>query len=82
MYTGLEKKQIREMTIRSFNKIIERMSVFEDYKIYKIAESSGNVEFKEPIRHWLSHIKKEGVYDDVKVNQNDITDKFKDVVKI
>ena len=81
MYTGLDKNTIKDMTVRTFNKLIDRMSVFEDYKVYKGAEVSGMVTFNKPITHWMSKIIKEGYYDDVKLDKNAMDDKLKDVAK-
>ncbi len=52
---GLSKKDFIEMTIREFDMIFEKCVDLVDYKIYKTAESSGNVKFETPIEHWVYH---------------------------
>ncbi len=69
---------IKKMTIYQFRKELARLNLIKDYLIYKTAECSGMVTFKEPIPHWLSHISDKPDYSrllmskqdfDIKMNQ-------------
>lgn len=63
--------ELKEMDFFTFNHYIKLMGDFEEYKINKTAELQGT-QFKEKIKHWFSHYRPVGKYDDV-VSTNDIT---------
>lgn len=58
IYTGWKIEDIYGMTIRKFNKAIERADNILHYQIYLGASMSGMVEFKDKsvIKHWLSDL--------------------------
>ena len=68
--TALSTEQIHNLTIRKFIKILQRVDHKMHYEIYKTAECSGMVKFKEGIDHWMSEIKR-NKYSDVIVNSDD-----------
>lgn len=71
-----DKQKIKQLTIRSFNKILQRYNHKLHYQILKTAELSGNVEFKKPIESWLNNLDKTGLekYSDVLIDTDDIKD--------
>jgi len=75
--TGWSLEFIYSMSIRKFFKSIRRMDNLIHYKIYLGASLSGMVEFKDKsfIKHWLSDIDSEGIYDDVSVDLDELQDK-------
>lgn len=68
--TALSTEQIHNLTIRKFTKILQRVDHKLHYEIYKTAECSGMVTFKDGVEHWLSEIKR-NKYSDVIVNSDD-----------
>lgn len=54
--TSLNMEQIKNLTIRKFTKILQRVDFKLHYEIYKTASMSGFVSFKEEIDHWMSEI--------------------------
>jgi hypothetical protein len=73
LYNGYDYEKIYNLTIRKFNKTIQRMMLMEDYKILKTAEVSGVVEFKEEIKYFLSHIEPQGRFDGLVVKDAEKT---------
>lgn len=69
--TGMSYEDIAELTIFQFNKGLARMDMIKHYHILKTAESSGFVEFKEQIPHWLDAIKEKGIFDDVRMSKEE-----------
>ena len=53
-----DTNNINKLTLRKFSKILERYDYKFHYGIYKTAEMSGMVTFKEEIDHWMSDLKK------------------------
>lgn len=53
--TSLKMEDINELTIRKFQKILERVDHKLHYQLYKTAEMNGT-EFKHKIKHWMSEI--------------------------
>jgi len=49
-------EDIKNLTIRKFTKILERVDYKLHYQIYKNAEMGGNVTFKTEIDHWMSDL--------------------------
>jgi hypothetical protein len=58
LLTGLDEKQIANLSIRKFRKILDRADLMMHYQIYKTAETSGTVTFKQPYPHWLAKLNK------------------------
>lgn len=56
---------IKNMTIYQFRKELQRLDLIKDYQIYKTAEMSGMVTFKQPIPHWRSHVSNKPDYSSV-----------------
>lgn len=79
IYSGLQIDQIKTMSIRKFNRSIERMTLLEDYRVYKTAEVSGTVEFKQSIPHWLSKFETGDVDSDLKIAPESLQTRLKDV---
>ena len=53
MYTGKDYDFIREeLSVRKFNRLLQRIGLFEEYKICKTGEMSGMVKFKSEIPRW------------------------------
>lgn len=80
IYTGWDSCKIKNMTKRKFFMCIERIEILESYKICTTAEMSGMVTFKDKVSHWLSHYKRQGVYDDIKMDKDAFSNKFKDTI--
>lgn len=74
-------EDIYKLTIRKFNKILERVDCKLHYQIYKTAEMSGMVEFKnkDAIIHWMSDLSKKDKYQDVKVDMDDMNTKINEI---
>lgn len=54
--TSYKRDEIKNLTIRKFAKILERVDYKLHYEIYKTASMSGFVEFKGEIDHWMSDL--------------------------
>lgn len=80
LYWKMSLNDIKNMSLRKFNIALERITLFEDFKIYKTAELNG-CEFKHPITHWLSKVKKSNKYDDVTMSQDSVKSKLGDVAQ-
>ena len=52
---GVLKKDIKNITYREFESIFNYCQGRIEYQINRTAELSGNVEFKNPIEHWIYH---------------------------
>ena len=70
-----DEKKIHELTIRKFSKILQRYDYKLHYEIYKQAEMSGNVTFKQEIDHWMSEISK-NKYSDVIIEYGQFKNKI------
>ena len=78
--TSLKLKDIYELTIRKFEKILERVDAKMHYEIYLSASMSGFATFedKNAIKHWMCDLTKEDEYEDVKVDMDAIHKKVGD----
>jgi len=78
MSTGLSFVDVKNMTIRKFNKILQRLDNKIHYEIYLSASMSGLVEFKDKsfIKHWLSNLDEDDVNKDLKVDYDAIKSKI------
>lgn len=73
-----DREKIDQLTIRKFSKILERYDYKLHYKIYKSAEMSGMVSFKQEIDHWMSELNKDK-YSDVIVDYSEFKNKMQGV---
>lgn len=56
-------ENIKSVSLRRFNRIIEKMLSRENYNIQMTASMSGFVTFKNEIDHWIAINKKNSIYD-------------------
>jgi len=59
--TGIPVDSVYDMTIRKFNKLIQRIDHMKHYEIFLSASMSGFVKFKNKnaVTHWLSSLEKD-----------------------
>ena len=76
--TPLKLDDIYNLTIRKFDKILQRVDYKLHYQIYLSAQMSGMVEFKEKdaLRHWMSDLSEDDEFKDVKVDLDDVKNKI------
>lgn len=81
--TPLKMEDIYELTIRKFEKILQRVDAKLHYQIYLSASMSGMVKFKDEnaIQHWMNDLTKDDRYEDVKVDMNEMRNKIESVNK-
>jgi len=72
----VDEKNIHNLTIRKFTKILQRYDYKLHYEIYKQAECSGMVTFKQEIDHWMSDLSVKDKYADVKVDFDEFKNKI------
>jgi len=72
--SSLTLDDIKNLTIRKYQKILERVDFKLHYQIYRTAEVSG-AEFKQPIQHWRAEIKNDK-YEGLVVDYDSTVDKF------
>ena len=70
-----DESKIHNLTIRKFSKILQRYDYKLHYEIYKQAECSGMVTFKEEINHWMSELSN-SKYSDVVVDYSEFKGKI------
>ena len=70
-----DESKIHNLTIRKFSKILQRYDYKLHYEIYKQAECSGMVTFKEDINHWMSELSN-SKYSDVIVDYGEFKGKI------
>lgn len=80
--SALKLDDIYNLTIRKFEKILERVDAKLHYQIYMNASMSGFVKFddKNAITHWMSDLTKEK-YSDVKVDMDEMKNKINEINK-
>jgi hypothetical protein len=66
--THYSEQDIKNLTIRRFNRLLRRINMRDDFIIAKEAEMGGMVKFKNPIKHWMISIEKQDKYSDVKTD--------------
>lgn len=59
----VDENIIKQLSIRRFNRIIDKSITRENYNIQATASLSGFVSFKGKIEHWLHIEKKNGIFD-------------------
>lgn len=76
--TSLTMEDIYKLTIRKFEKILQRVDAKLHYQIYLSASMSGMVKFKDDnaIQHWMNDLTKEDKYSDVKVDMDEMRNKI------
>ena len=81
--TPLKLEDIYKLTIRKFEKILERVDAKLHYQIYLNASMSGMVKFKDEsaIQHWMNDLTKDDRYSDVKVDMDTMRNKIESVNK-
>ena len=81
--TSFKMEDIYELTIRKFEKILQRVDAKLHYQIYLSASMSGFVTFKDDsaIQHWMNDLTKDDKYSDVKVDMEEIHHKVESVNK-
>lgn len=79
--TPLKLDDIYDLTVRKFDKILERIDYKLHYKIYLQAQMSGMVEFKDKnqLKHWMSDLRKNDSFSDVKVDMNEMQAKINNI---
>ena len=81
--TPLKLEDIYKLTIRKFEKILQRVDAKLHYQIYLNASMSGMVKFKDEsvIQHWMNDLTKDDRYSDVKVDMDAMRNKIENVNK-
>lgn len=81
--TPLKLEDIYKLTIRKFEKILQRVDAKLHYQIYLNASMSGMVKFKDEsvIQHWMNDLTKDDRYSDVKVDMDTMRNKIESVNK-
>lgn len=76
--TPLKMEDIYDLTIRKFEKILQRVDAKLHYQIYLSASMSGMVKFKDEnvIQHWMNDLTKDDRYSDVKVDMDTMRSKI------
>jgi len=72
----MSDKEISNLTIRKFNRLLKRVITYEEYKTSTLALKTGMVKFKEPIKHWTSPIEVEDRYKNVKGDETELGNKI------
>jgi hypothetical protein len=72
-FNGYDYEKIYNLTIRKFNKGLQRMCMKTDYEVHKAAEISGMVKFKDSVNHWLSHVEPKQKFEGLVVKDADST---------
>lgn len=52
-YLHKDPAEIKDFSLRRFNRLVKHIQRFEEYKLLKGGECTGMVTFKKPIPHWL-----------------------------
>lgn len=81
--TSLKMEDIYDLTIRKFEKILQRVDAKLHYQIYLSASMSGMVKFNDEsfIKHWMNDLSKDDKYADVKVDMEEMRNKIDGVNK-
>lgn len=73
---NFSEDQVRNLPIRKFWRLIERINMHESYTICKTGESSGFVTYKEPIKHWMTSKNVDDEFGDVKIDDKSLKNKI------
>lgn len=81
--TSLKMQDIYNLTLRKFEKILQRVDAKLHYEIYLSASMSGFVKFKneDAIQHWMNDLSKSDKYADVKVDMETMRNKIENINK-
>lgn len=81
--TSLKMEDIYDLTIRKFEKILQRADAKLHYQIYLSASMSGMVKFNDDsfIKHWMNDLTKDDRYEDVKVDMDSLRNKIENINK-
>lgn len=76
--TGMTLDEIKLMTLRKFKKYLARIDHKLHYEIYKLAQSSGFVEYKDKNfpKHWMADLENEDRYSDVLIDEDEVKNKI------
>jgi hypothetical protein len=76
--TSISLNEIYEMTIRKFNKLVERTNELIDYKIYKTAATGGMVTFKDKNfpQHWMRDLETKDKFAGLAIGYEDAKNKI------
>lgn len=74
--TSYDVDNIAKMSIRKFQRLLKRIDFVLHYEIYKTAEMSGQVEFKQEIDHWMTTLEVQDDYSDVISDYNGFKGRF------
>ena len=74
---GKLPNEIKDMTIRRFDRYLDLEEKKENYRLCKQAELNGT-EFKSPLKHWLTAYKPKHRYADQQTNGGGIQDFLND----
>ena len=77
--TSYDIDKIECMSIRKFQRLLKRIDFVMHYEIYKTAEISGTVEFKQPVEHWTTTLEVQDEYSDVIADYNGFKGKFEGI---
>ena len=81
--TPLKMEDIYKLSIRKFEKILQRVDAKLHYQIYLSASMSGMVKFENEnaIQHWMNDLSEKDKYADVKVDMDTMRNKIESVNK-
>lgn len=77
--SNYKKEELYDLTIRAFNRLIERIDHKLHYEIYLSAQMSGMVTFKESPKHWMVDLTEEDSYKDVKMDAEELHQKVDEI---
>ena len=64
----ISNEEMKNLTIRRFNRYLDIALSKDDYYMYKSLELSGAIKMKSEIPHWIKHYEPKGKFDDVLVD--------------
>lgn len=67
------EQSIMGTPIRKFWRYVKRYNLLEDYTIRRTGECSGLISFKEPLKHWMTSLDVNDMYDNVKMSESELT---------
>ena len=81
--TPLKMEDIYKLSIRKFEKILQRVDAKLHYQIYLSASMSGMVKFENEnaIQHWMNDLSEKDKYADVKVDMDTMRNKIESINK-
>lgn len=79
---GIKQSEMKDMTIRRFNRYLNIITTKDDYYLYKQLELSGMIKMKSELPHWISHYKPKGKFDDILVDNEELVSSLKNGGKI